>query len=214
MLLLATLAAIAAVGYAQYHCGLFNACAMLVKVILAGLIAFDFFEPMADSIDPTLHGTFLAGCEDMIALTTLFGVSLLLMRLATNYLCPEMIAEHGHLQHLGAGVVGMITGYFVAGFLICVFETLPLDERFLDFQPREPSEPAYRPIYPPDRIWLVFMRHAGAMPFRWKDEPTFDEEGTFELRYRRYRRSTEERGPMPYFGEFDRELGKYKPPPS
>ena len=211
MLLFGTLAIMLAVGYTQHNSGLFSSCAMLVKVFLAGLIAFGFWEPIADALDPSLRTTFLAGCEDMIVLTLLFGVSLFVLRLTTNYLAPEMIVEHGALQHLGAGVVGMVTGYFVAGFLICVLQTLPLDVHFMDFGPREANEPAYRPIYPPDRVWLSLMRHAGAMPFRWKEEnPTFDLEGTFELRYLRYRRSTEERGPMPYFHEFDRELGRYK----
>ena len=41
---------------------------------------------------------------------------------------------------------------------------------------------------------------------------TFDPYVTFEQRYLRYRRNTEARGPMPYYGEFDRELyGKERP---
>ena len=62
------------------------------------------------------------------------------------------------------------------------------------------------------------MRHAGASPFRWRDDPnsdppgalTFDQAGTFELRYLRHRRSSETQGPIPYSGEFDRELGRMK----
>ena len=65
------------------------------------------------------------------------------------------------------------------------------------------------------------MRHAGANSFAWhEDEPdeaqrvdrfaTFDRHGTFELRYQRYRRTREDRGAMPYLGEFDVELGKKK----
>jgi hypothetical protein len=62
------------------------------------------------------------------------------------------------------------------------------------------------------------MRHAGAYPLSGtEDNPeaesafdrsaTFDRHGTFELRYQRYRRHTASRpAPMPYQGEFDREL--------
>jgi hypothetical protein len=35
---------------------------------------------------------------------------------------------------------------------------------------------------------------------------TFDKYGTFELRYARYRRSSESRDALPYQGEFDQEL--------
>jgi hypothetical protein len=119
--------------------------------------------------------------------------------------------------------VGLIMGYFVSGFLICTMQTLPIEEHFLDFEPRSTSEPAYRSLFPPDRLWLALMRHAGTSTFSWKEEPTpaadtnleryitFDRNATFELRYARYRRSNENRGPMPYLGEFDRDLSKQKP---
>ena len=173
-----------AVAYSQYRNGLFGSCAMLVMVFLSGLIAFGFWEPMADKLEPAVQNGMLGGCEDLIALAVLFGGALFGLRLAVNYLCPEMIAEHGHLQHFGAAGVGLVTGYFVAGFLICAMQTLPLDERFMDFTPREDNEPSWRSLYPSDRIWLALMNHAGSAPLRWKEEfTTFDAEGTFELRY-------------------------------
>jgi uncharacterized membrane protein required for colicin V production len=221
MILILTLVIMLAVAYAQYRNGLFGSCAMLVMVFLAGLVAFDFWEPIADSLDTSFQNATLAGCEDLISLGCLFAGTLFLLRLAVNYFCPDMIAEHGALQHIGAGGVGLITGYFLAGFLICALQTLPLDVHFMDFETRENMESAYRSFYPPDRVWLALMRHAGARPFSWKeDNPdaatfedrylTFDRHGTFELRYQRYRRTTEARGPMPYMHEFDTELGRYR----
>ena len=63
------------------------------------------------------------------------------------------------------------------------------------------------------------MRHAGAYPLAWTEDnedaesafdrwATFDREGTYELRYARYRRFTEKRQPLTYQGEFERQLGK------
>ncbi len=222
-MMIAALVIVLACGYAQYRNGLFSSFAMLIMVFLSGLVAFGFWEPIADFLDPVFQNNALAGCEDLIVLLILFSATLFGLRLSTNYLSPELIEENGVLQHFGAAAVGLVTGYFLAGFLICAMQTLPLDERFLDFEPRSSTEPVYRSIYPPDRVWLSLMQHAGATPFRWKEEPapmsnanvdqykTFDRSGTFELRYLRYRRSTAERGPMPYFGEFDREVGKQKP---
>jgi hypothetical protein len=66
------------------------------------------------------------------------------------------------------------------------------------------------------------MRHAGAYPLSGTEErpeedlvvdrtSTFDRNGTFELRYARYRRHSEKRPqPATYQGEFDRELGRKK----
>ncbi|MBI3821463.1 MAG: hypothetical protein HY289_02160 [Planctomycetes bacterium] len=154
----------------------------------------------------------------------LFTITLAILRVATNSIAPDMIEEHGVLQHFGAMGVGVVTGYLLSGFLVCVVQTLPLDENFMDFQPRSPTEPFYRSFFPGDRMWLAMMRHAGAGPFAWKEDPakaglpsvdrygTFDTHGTFELRYLRYRRVSDTRGPMPYFGEFDRERGRTSPP--
>jgi uncharacterized membrane protein required for colicin V production len=222
MIVVATLLIMLAGAYAQYRNGLFTSVAMLIMVFISGLVAFGFWEPIADFLDRVFQNNALAGCEDMIALTLLFSVTLFALRLATNYIAPDLIDEHGALQHFGGAAVGLVTGYFVAGFLICAVQTLPLDERFLGFEPRQPGEPVYRSIYPSDRVWLTMMRHAGAVPFSWKEEDpeattsleryaTFDRDGTFELRYLRYRRGFQRGGPMPYFGEFDRELGKQKP---
>ncbi len=210
-------------AYAQYRNGLFSSFAMLIMVLISGLVAFGFFEPLADLLDPVFQNNALSGCEDMIVMVLLFAATLFVLRLATTYLNTEMIDEHGHLQHLGAMAVGLLTGYFLAGFLICAMQTLPLDVDFLGFEPREANEVndrPYRPFYPPDRVWLSMMRQASAGSFSWKDERdpkteaavdryvTFDREGTFELRYMRYRRNTETRPALPYFGELDRELGR------
>jgi uncharacterized membrane protein required for colicin V production len=218
VVMIATLLIMLACGYAQYRNGLFSSFAMLIMVFLSGLVAFGFWEPIADLLDPVFQNNAMAGTEDMIVLLSLFSVTLLILRVATNRIAPEMIEENGIVQHFGAAAVGLVTGYFLAGFLLCAMQTAPLDERFLDFEPRSGSEPVYRSIYPSDRVWLSLMRYAGSAPFSWKEDPmptgttnvdhykTFDQSGTFELRYLRYRR-----GAMLYLGEFNRELGKQKP---
>jgi hypothetical protein len=186
---------------------------MAIMVVLAGLFAFNFWEPLADLLEPGFRGTFLAGTEDLLTLTILFCLAIGLMRWGTNYLSPHMIEYHGAVQRMGAGVIGIGTGYLVAGFLLCVVETLPLDEHFLGFETRTGPEAGMRNIFPSDRVWLAMMRKAGAYPLHSTqehedDDPverylTFDRYGTFELRYARYRRHTEVRGPLPYAGEFD-----------
>lgn len=220
ILIVFTLVLMAATAYTQFRNGLFSSVAMLIKVLIAGLFAFGFWEPIADFLDPVFQNNALAGSEDLISLITLFSLILFVLRLLENYLAPDLIDEHGVLQYFGGAGVGVITGYLVAGFLICAMQTLPLEDNFLGFEPRSISEPAYRGYFPPDRVWLATMRHAGAVPFSWKAEErpagdslmdryvTFDRDATFELRYRRYRRGMDGRLPVSYLGEFDRELGR------
>lgn len=216
IMIVATGLIIFAVGWAQYRNGMFTSCTMLISVLIAGLVAFELFEPIADVMDVSFQNGALAGCEDFIVIMLLFCPTLYGLRWASNYLAPEMLDAHGALQYFGAGAVGLFTGYLLGGFLICATQTLPLDVRFLDFEPRETGEAGYRSIFPGDRVWLALMQHAGDKPFKWKDDPstdppqplTFDRSSTFELRYLRHRRSSEARPPIPYTGEFDQELSK------
>lgn len=219
MLSLFTILIVLAVGYAQHRNGLFSSIAMLIMIVLAGVVAFNFWEPIANVLDPTLQGTFLAGTEDLLVLVSLFCLALGLMRWCTNMLAPLMIEYHGAVQLVGAGIVGMISGYLVAGFLVCALETLPLDQHFLGYEERKSQESGMRSVLPPDRVWLALMRHAGAYPLvSLEDAPeaetaydrfrTFDRAGSYELRYLRYRRWTQHGPPMGYGGEFDRELNR------
>lgn len=55
---------------------------MTVNVVLSGLVAFAFFEPLAGVLGPLFAGTFLAGYEDALCLVFLFALSLGLLRRA------------------------------------------------------------------------------------------------------------------------------------
>ena len=195
MLAFLTLVLMAGVAFAFWRQGLLAAAAMAVNVVLAGLVAFASWEPLADRIEPHLAGTFLAGYEDGLCLVALFCLALGLLRLATHFLVPRLPAYPVAVQRGGAVGFGLATGYLVAGFLLCVFQTLPWQENFLFFD--DPADPgtAVRQVLPPDRAWLALMRQAGAYPFA----------DTFELRYARYRRHPHGGEPQPYRGEMDRE---------
>ena len=196
MLAFLTVVLMAGVACAFWRQGLLAAVAMGVNVFLAGLAAFTFWEPLADLLEPRLAGTFLAGYEDGLCLVALFCLALGALRLATHALAPRAAAYPPALQRGGAVAFGLATGYLVAGFLLCVLQTLPWQEHFLFFD--DPGDPgtAVRQVLPPDRAWLALMRRAGAYPFA----------DTFELRYAHYRRHPPGGEPQPYRGELDREI--------
>jgi hypothetical protein len=192
---------------------------MFLNVLLAGTVAFNFWEPLADLLDPAFQGGMLAGFEDLIALVGIFCVALGILRALTNKLSPLQLTFPGLIHQTGGGVFGLLTGYFVAGFLACALQTLPWHENFMGFHPRADAEPPLRSYFPPDRVWLALMRHAGAHALSYREEQpdadspveryrTFDRHGTFELRYLRYRRHGDKRDPLKYEGEFDPELHK------
>jgi hypothetical protein len=222
MLTFLCIVAMLIVAYAYLGEGLFTAFTMFVNVFLAGLVAFDFFEPIADELEPLLDRSFLQGYEDAFALLVLFTLSLGLLRILTNTLNNSQLLFPLPLQGGGAVLFGLATGYLVAGFLVCVLQTLPWHENFISYDPRPRS--GLGRVLPPDRVWLAAMRRAGAYTFANREDLnaessipeeryfTFDRQATFIPRYARYRRYNDQRGPLPYQGECDGDVERQSGP--
>ena len=64
MLVFLTVAVMLIVAYAHSREGVLTAVAALVNVFLAGLVAFNFFEPAATFLDPHVESSGLGGGED------------------------------------------------------------------------------------------------------------------------------------------------------
>jgi hypothetical protein len=200
MLAVLTILIVLAVGYAFFLQGVLSAFAMLVNVFLAGLVAFNFWEPLAAELEQPFSGTFIQGYEDWICLMSLFCVTLLALRVLTNSLAtlePELPVV---VQQGGAVFFGLLAGYLTAGFLICAMQTLPIPEDFLGFSARVDTAGGLRRYLPPDRVWLALMRRGSAGPLS-SDEIGFDPRGYFEQAYLRHRRYGERRDPQRYAGE-------------
>ncbi|MBY0232426.1 MAG: CvpA family protein, partial [Gemmataceae bacterium] len=187
MILILSVAVVGVVAYAFLNEGLLTAVTMCANVVLAGLAAFGFYEPLADELEKALAGSILDGCEDALSLSLVFCAVMGVLRLATNNLAHTEIELPARAQQALSAVAGATAGYLLAGFLVCMVATLPLPEKFLGYDgPWSPDEPAQRKILPPDRVWLALMHHAGLGPFAAEGK-TFDQEGTWPLRYARRR---------------------------
>jgi hypothetical protein len=226
MLILFTIIIMAAVAYAYLGEGLITGSLMCFNILLAGLIAFNFFEPLADMIERWTAGSDFADYVDALCLVVLFCLALGLLRLLTNSLQPLQIDVQGVVQSIGGAAFGLVAGYLVSGFLVCVLQTLPLHENFMGFTPTYEPASGVRDFLPPDRVWLGLMQYAGDHGFAAPEPPrrirpplpkdlandsidhsaTFDKYGTFELRYARYRRYGDKREKLPYDHAFDGEL--------
>jgi uncharacterized membrane protein required for colicin V production len=178
-------------AYAFWRQGVLPAFAMMVNILLAGLVAFNFFEPIAEQLDSMADDTFLSGYQDSFCLVLLFSLTLLFLRWASNELIHTIILYNPILQQGGAVVFGVLAGYLVAGFLACVAQTLPANEHFLQLEPRvdvDSSGKVRHRILPADRVWLALMHRASKAAFDWGETP-FDPDGSFELRYAHERRT-------------------------
>src|SRR5207302_105273 len=143
-------------------------------------------------------------------LFALFTVTLGLLRLATNSIAPLQVDYFPALQSAGGAVFGLVLGYLMSGFLVCFFQTLPWNQRFMNFDYAYKAKQGMRDYLPPDRVWLALMQRASAYPFSndldaavdpdseqaekefpdryYRRYVTFDKYATFELRYAHYRR--------------------------
>jgi uncharacterized membrane protein required for colicin V production len=179
-------------AYAFWRQGVLPAFAMVVNVLLAGLVAFNFFEPIAGQLGPMLTDTFLQGYEDSFSLVVLFSLTLLFLRWASNELIHTLITYNPAVQQGGAVLFGVLAGYLVAGFLTCVAQTLPATENFLQLEPRvaaDSSGNVRHRVLPPDRVWLALMHRASKTSLDWDETSVFDPDGSFEMRYAHERRT-------------------------
>jgi len=181
-----------AVAYSQIREGILTAATTLVNVVVAGLVTFMFFEPLAEELGKMMAGSAFDQMEDGVAMFAVFAATLGLLRLITNNLANQELEMPALPQQIGTGVIGLIAGYFLAGFLVVLVSTLPIQEKFMGYEAAvEDGEPALRRYLPPDRVWLALMQHAAKRAGLGFGGPTFDPEGTFPLRYAKKRRIKE-----------------------
>src|SRR5438309_3118462 len=118
-------------AYALMREGLLTAFMTCCNILFAGLIAFNFWEPLADLLDPMVESNALHGYEDTICLFLLFVIPLTFFRWATNQLANRMPEFHPALQIAGGIFFGLFSGYLLSGFLVCLLQTLPWHEKFM-----------------------------------------------------------------------------------
>jgi len=190
------------VAYAFWQEGAFTGFCNLVNVIIASVVVANFYEPMASFIEPHIEGSIVENLEDAFSMLVLFLVTYAALRFASNQIA-HMVIPYPHLAHmLGGAFFGLIVGYLAAGFLWCVFQTLPWQEKFMTFSFRVPGKNEGTVFLRPDRVWLSFMNKLSTGVFR--DGKLFDPSASFEVRYLKYRRiSDQSTNPKPYLGEPD-----------
>jgi hypothetical protein len=209
-----SLIVIGAVGYACFAEGVFGALTALFMVFLSGSISLAFFEPVARLLGPVIHGTIANNYEDGIALCALFCFTYIALRTLVNNLTVRRFEYPMLLDQIGGGVVGALTGYLVSGFIVVMFQTLPWEETFWGFHPVYQTEETTqgRKYFPADRVWLSMMHRVtgpGGM-LGGSTENQFDPDSSFEVRYGRHRRLSDENTAVPFQGELYKLAGQPK----
>ena len=150
------LAIIGVVTYCVASEGPWGAATTIVSVILGGLLAMNFFEPVAGMF-PGFEWSVRA---DIMALLGLFAAAVTGLRMASEHLMPTQIEVNPLVYDGGRWGFGFLTGYATAAIVLTALHTAPLPKDFLGFKSNDNNffglggkENA------PDRLWLAFTQY-------------------------------------------------------
>lgn len=144
----------AAVTYIVASEGAFGAGVTFLCVLFSGLLAMNFFEPLANFLDSGISA--MQSFSDLVALVGLFALFTFLMRLATDNLAPTELEFDVRVYQVGRWLLAAATGYVTMAFLLTAIHTAPLPREFLGFAPERKN---LFDVDAPDRRWLGFTQH-------------------------------------------------------
>jgi hypothetical protein len=150
--------------------GAWGAASIFISVIVAGLIAMDLFEPVANLLE-SLLGTGWASEVDFIALVGIFAACVFGLRTLGEHLAPNFIAVSARVYDVCRWGFALLTGYVTMAFLLTALHTAPLPRNFIGFTPERDN---FFNFTAPDRQWLGFVQYVSEKSFCGSDQRIFD----------------------------------------
>jgi hypothetical protein len=133
--------------------GLWGAALMFFNVLFGGLIAFNFYEPLARLIDSTGIGW---GFSDALSLLLIFCVAVLFLRMTTETIAPAMVRFPPPLYHAGRLIFALGTALVAMSILILAFHVAPVHKKIfgaIDYKYKPPFGLGL------DHQWLGFFQY-------------------------------------------------------
>lgn len=149
------------VAAAVWFQGLWSSVVTLINLLMAMMLAFNFFEPIADMIDGKDRSyTYLV---DYLLLWGLFVLSYGIMRLFTDMLSRKRVAFDFWTETVGRSIMALWIAWLFVGFVCATLHTAPLNAHPMGFQ-ETPTSGNFLGMSP-GRQWLAFMqsRSRGAL---------------------------------------------------
>jgi hypothetical protein len=151
--------------------GAWGAAAVFFSVLFGGLIAMDYFEPVAELLQ-SAFGSDWANRVDFIALLGLFAISVFALRFLSEKLVPHFINVNQRFYDVCRWIFAVGTGYVTMAFLLTALHTAPLPRQFLGFTPERNN---FFGMLSPDRDWLGFVQYVSE-----KSMPSSEEGRVFD----------------------------------
>jgi hypothetical protein len=168
----------AAVAAALWFQGFWSGIVTMINLILAMMIATNFFEPVATAIEGfgAASWTYLL---DFIVLWGLFGFAFGLLRAITDMVSQTQVKFDLPLEMGGRSLMALVCGWLMVCFTAFTMQMAPLNTPTPLGAWSSPSSHTFLAVSP-ERLWLRFMysRSKGALAGQ-----TFDPNGEFALKY-------------------------------
>jgi uncharacterized membrane protein required for colicin V production len=157
--------------------GLWGSALMFFNVLFSGMIAFNFYEPVANLIDST---GIPWGFSDTLSLMGLFCISLGILRMTTETIAPAMVRFPTPVYHLGRLVFGAGGAIVTMAIVILAFHTAPVYKKIFGIVQYDTKPPFGMGL---DHQWLGFFQYeTGAVFTRLGGTGQPDPFGTYGVR--------------------------------
>jgi hypothetical protein len=157
---LVTAVLILGMTYALMSEGLWGAALMCMNTLFAGLIAFNFYEPLAALLSQNVDA--MSGYADTLCLMVLFIVSLLLLRLTTESLAPAMVRFPMPVYHIGRVLFAFVGSCIAISIVWLAFHTSPVQKKMFGVVDYARKPPFGQGL---DHKWLAFFQYTTGQTF-------------------------------------------------
>src|SRR5262249_28900885 len=146
--------------YALLSEGMWGAALMFFNALFAGLITFNFYEPLAKVLAES--ASFMQDYADMVCMLGIFGVTLFTLRLTTDSLAPGMVRFPSALYWAGGLIFGLGASVITTGIVLLAFQASPVHKKVfgsITYDAKPPFKMGF------DHQWLAPFQQASGVPF-------------------------------------------------
>lgn len=161
--------------------GMWNNCITLVNVLLAALIAMNYFEPVADFMESKMPSfTYVL---DFLCIWFLFFLVYIILRAVTDTVSVTQVKFKMPVEQAGRIISVIAIGWIMVCLTLASLHTAPLARTAIrgGFQP-EPMSNNFLGMAP-DRMWLGYVQHRSKNALSNGTPTVFDSDGEFIFKY-------------------------------
>jgi uncharacterized membrane protein required for colicin V production len=140
--------------YALMSEGLWGSALMFFNILFAGIIAFNFYEPLAKLLAANL--SFMSHHVDMLCLMSVFLVTLVILRLTTETIAPAMVRFPTAVYQVGRIFFGLAGSVVLMAILLLAFDTAAVHKKVFTVVDYKYQPPFHMGI---DHAWLGFFQY-------------------------------------------------------